>query len=285
MTAALSEDGSWQHGKQQAVAVSDQAWWNIWGKPHSTKPLSREWLQHLEALPAYPQYTRLTAQQLGNVLRTYSAGKAAGPDGWRVRELKMWKGPLLDWTAELLAMVETTGRWPTELTRAETVLLPKGGTDDPLDKRPITLLPMLYRVWAALRATQMRKWMRSASIPSLVHGSRGTMAGAEHQGLLLGMELEEARAFEDNLAGVAVDWSKCYDHLGLDYVQDTLLAAGVSGWVSGPLLAMYRAPRHIKVDGAIGAARTPVRCIPPGCPAAVDILMGGRPDLVGQRRP
>ena len=74
--------------------------------------------------------------------------------------------------------------------RAETVLLPKGGSDDPLDKRPITLLPMLYRVRAALRATQMRKWMRAAGIPSLVHGMRGTMAGAEHQGLLLALELE-----------------------------------------------------------------------------------------------
>ena len=27
MTAAKSEDGTWRHGKQQAVAVSDQAWW------------------------------------------------------------------------------------------------------------------------------------------------------------------------------------------------------------------------------------------------------------------
>ena len=89
----------------------------------------------------------------------------------------MWTGPLLEWTADLLAIVEATGRWPTELTRAETVLLPKGGTDDPLDKRPITLLPMLYRVWVALRATQLRKWMRSAGIPTLVHGRRGTMAG------------------------------------------------------------------------------------------------------------
>ena len=184
----------------------------------------------------------------------------------------MWTGSLLEWMAELLALVESTGTWPTELTRAETVLLPKGGTADPLDRRPITLLPMLYRIWAALRATQFRDWMRSAGIPSLVAGNRGTMASAEHQGLLLGLELEEARAFEDSLAGVAVDWSKCYDHLALHYVEDNLMAAGVPAWFSGPLLSMYRAPRHIKVDGAIGVPRTPLRCIPPGCPAAVDIL-------------
>ena len=140
--------------------------------------------------------------------------------------------------------------------RTETVLLPKGGTADPLDRRPITLLPMLYRIWAALRATQLRDWMRSAGIPSLVAGNRGTMASAEHQGLLLGLELEEARAFDDSLAGVAVDWSKRYDHLALHYVDDNLLATGVPAWFSGPLLSMYRAPRHIKVDGAIGAPRT-----------------------------
>ena len=98
------------------------------------------------------------------------------------------------------------------------------------------------------------------------------MGSAEHQGLYLGLELAEARAFEDSLAGVAVDWSKCYDFLGLQYVQDTLQAAGLPAWVSGPLLAMYRAPRHIKIYGAIGAPQIPVRCIPPGCPAAVDIL-------------
>ena len=35
---------------------------------------------------------------------------------------------------------------------------------------------------------------------------------------------------------------------------------------------MYQAPRHIKVDGAMGTPRVPVQCIPPGCPAVVDIL-------------
>ena len=44
------------------------------------------------------------------------------------------------------------------------------------------------------------------------------MLSAEHQGLLLGMELEEARTFDEALAGVAVDWSKRYDHLGFNFV-------------------------------------------------------------------
>ena len=152
------------------------------------------------------------------------------------------------------------------------MLLPKGGTTDPLDRRPITLLAILYRLWAGLRATGMRAWMRQGGVPMLVAGGNGTMLSAEHQGLLLALELEEAAAFDQALAGVAVDWSKCYDHLGFSYIQATLRAAGVPQWLAGPMLNMYSAPRHIKVDGAMGAARVPQRCIPPGCPAAVDVL-------------
>ena len=106
----------------------------------------------------------------------------------------------------------------------------------------------------------------------LVQGREGTRLGAEHQGLLLALELEEAAAFEEALAGVAVDWSKFYDHLGFEHVSAALEAAGVPLWVRAPLLNMYTAPRHIKVDGAMGAMREPQRCIPPGCPAAVDVL-------------
>ena len=40
----------------------------------------------------------------------------------------------------------------------------------------------------------------------------------------------------------------------------------------GPLMAMYQAPRHIKIDGAMGKTHHPLRCIPPGCLAAVDVL-------------
>ena len=81
------------------------------------------------------------------------------------------------------------------------MLLPKGGSPDPLDQRPITLLPILYRIWASLRATQMRAWMRRSGVPPLVTGGSGTMLSAEHQGLLLALELEEATAFEEAWPG------------------------------------------------------------------------------------
>ena len=151
-------------------------------------------MAHLASLPPYPAYAPLGHGQLRQVLLTYNANKDADPDGWRIAELKLWREPLLKRVADLLAVVESTGRWPEVLRRGETVLLPKGGTVDPLDRRPITLLAILDRLWASLRATELRAWMRGSSIPLLVAGDSGTMLGAEHQGLLLALELEEAAA-------------------------------------------------------------------------------------------
>ena len=71
----------------------------------------------------------------------------------------------------------------------------------------------------------------------MVAGERDTMFSAEHQGLLLALEIEEAKTFEDSLARVAVDWSKCYDHLGFNFVRAKFAAAGVPDWFAKLLLA------------------------------------------------
>jgi hypothetical protein len=86
---------------------------------------------------------------------------------------------------------------------------------DPLDRRPIVLPTMVYRAWAALWAGLMQAWMRSRGIQHLVEGADAAMRSAEHQGLLLALELEQATAEGSNVAAVAVGWSKCCDHLGL----------------------------------------------------------------------
>eukprot|EP00974_Lingulodinium_polyedra_P059850 5768183-Lingulodinium_polyedra.AAC.1 len=59
----------------------------------------------------------------------------------------------------VLDAVEDAGAWPD--LHPEGLLLPKPGGDgaDPMQRRPIWLLPMLYRVWAAGRARDMADWI------------------------------------------------------------------------------------------------------------------------------
>ena len=59
--------------------------------------------------------------------------------------------------------------------------------------------------------------------------------------------------------GIAVDWSKCYDHLPLLVLEELALAAGVPRRAYGPMLSAYFHPWHIVVDGqaAIACILTP----------------------------
>jgi hypothetical protein len=51
--------------------------------------------------------------------------------------------------ARLLSLVEAHGVWPREWTSAYVAMIPKSaGGSRPQDQRPITVLDVLYRVWA-----------------------------------------------------------------------------------------------------------------------------------------
>ena len=86
-----------------------------------------------------------------------------------------------------------------------------GGSADPSDRRPIVLLPVIYRLWVALRAAELRLWLARTGVLR----ADGALRAADAQAYELGLVLAEAKAQERVLAGLATDWSKCYDRLPL----------------------------------------------------------------------
>ena len=94
-------------------------------------------------------------------------------------------------------------------------MLRKGGTDDPLDLRPVALLPAVYRLWARARAPDLRSWLTAVGVQPLL----GPAKGAEEHGLLPALQLEEARLEGDAFAAVAYDLSKAYDRTPLGYFE------------------------------------------------------------------
>ena len=77
---------------------------------------------------------------------------AGGLDGWAWNEIKalllLWVSGL----AVLLELVETTGVWPQGLLDAYIAMIPKADGDSTfLGQRPLSVLPVVYRLWASLR--------------------------------------------------------------------------------------------------------------------------------------
>ena len=99
-------------------------------------------------LPLLPE-----GEDLFQVVRRKTA-TAGSLDGWGWRELKSLTVPWFDGLARIFAKVEEVGVWPEGLLDAYIAMIPKvGGDSIPLGQRPLSVLPVVYRIWASsLRA-------------------------------------------------------------------------------------------------------------------------------------
>ncbi len=82
-------------------------------------------------------------------------------------------------------------------------MLPKEAGDDPTAQRPIGLLPMVYRIWAAARNPEVRKWTINRGQDDAWGGKPG--AGAMDATFSLGVEGEAALADGHCMGAVCLD--------------------------------------------------------------------------------
>eukprot|EP00972_Heterocapsa_arctica_P004410 655462-Heterocapsa_arctica.AAC.1 len=80
-------------------------------------------------------------------------------DAWGLAELKAlpWEA-IVELTA-ILNQIDREGVWLEGLRGALVALLPKKDDTSPLSQRLISLLPFVYRLWAAARAHILKKWL------------------------------------------------------------------------------------------------------------------------------
>ena len=86
---------------------------------------------------------------------------AAGPDSWAPAEWRVLSDHATHRLAQLLRSIEDGGNWPTALTHATSAYLSKdpANATDPLACRVLSLLPVLYRRWSAIRLRHMQGWI------------------------------------------------------------------------------------------------------------------------------
>jgi hypothetical protein len=146
-------------------------------------------------------------------------------------------------------------------------MLPNGGTGEPDDYRPIVLLSVYYRTWAKARGQSFAKFLKAAGItPS--HGPRAADALAYD----LALRMAASIAGHAPTSGLALDWSKCYDHLVLDLLRLVGVRVGIPATLLTPMLQAYAQPRAVLLAGALAPERTPTAGLAPGCPRATDLL-------------
>lgn len=77
---------------------------------------------------------------------------------------------------------------------------------------------------------------------------------------------------DDEVVGLAMDWSKCYRRVPFDNTEANARVALIHFAVWRPMLAAYRLPRCMKANVLAGPAQVPVQGLAPGYPAATSTI-------------
>ena len=114
----------------------------------------------------------LAGEMLADVVRRKGA-TAGCLNGWGWSEMKALPVAWYDGLARILTKIEEIRVWREGLLDAYIAKIPQADGDaTPLGQRPLTVLTVVYRIWASARMVQLEEWFRSW-VPDSVYSAGG----------------------------------------------------------------------------------------------------------------
>ena len=219
-------------------------------------------------LPLLPEVNlpRLTGQMLADVVQRKGA-TAGSLDGWGWRELKVLPVSWFDELARILTKVEDLGIWPDGLLDAYIVMIPEtDGDAAPLGQRPLSVLPIVYRVWASSRMGQLDVWNRSW-VPDSVF-SAGCGRGSVEAWYTSALDIEEVLtgASDSDVHLFVADVIKSFGTVHREILDRVLSSLGLPGWFRHAYFEYHAHVRlRFKLGTGLGEPWTRDGGIPQGC--------------------
>ena len=196
---------------------------------------------------------------------------ALGLNGGSLADLRSLPDRLLGLLADLLREVELRGKWPARLAEGYTALVPKEGPPGPLNTRPLNVLSMVYRLWARLRLVDAIAWQEAWAHPAAFRLRPARIAPDE--AAVTHVLLERFRLRGWAVAGMSIDYVKCFDVIPQAVVLALALQLGMDPGSGRALGAMYKQLRRaFKLAGALGLWWQATNGILQGCPLSVILV-------------
>ena len=161
----MNKDGIPTANKDDMFNLIREAWDKVFNKYSRGEPDPALFFQHFGSdMKSHPQQLDpLTGSRLIQTLRDIQPS-STGLDGWSIAELvalSKWYPNMLSHLANMLNLVEEIGEWPTSLVTGYTTMLPKPdgpAVPGPMDMRPISVLPHVYRLYSKTRFRDSLCW-------------------------------------------------------------------------------------------------------------------------------
>ena len=216
----------------------------------------------------------LTGDVFFEVVKRKSA-TAGSLDGWGWRELKVLPVAWFDGLARILSKVEDFGVWPDGLLDAYIAMIPKvDGDATPLGQRPLSVLPVVYRVWASAGMLQLEPWFRSW-VPSCVFSAGGGRSSVEAW-FTTALDIEEVLSgvVQGDVHVFVADVVKSFDTVDRGILDRVLSSLGLPGWFRHAYFEYHASVRlRFKLAAGLGQPWTRDGGIPQGCPLSMMFIV------------
>ena len=177
--------------------------------------------------------------------------------------------------ARILTKVEDFGIWPDGLLDAYIAMIPKtDGDATPLGQRPLSVLAIVYRIWASVRMGQLDGWFKSW-VPDSVF-SAGGGRGSVEAWYTSALDIEDilAGASDSHLHLFVADVIKSFDTVDRGILDRVLSSLGLPGWFRHAYFEYHAHVRlRFQLASGLGEPWTREGGIPQGCPLSMMFIV------------
>ena len=222
-------DGNIITDPNQAIRTFNEAWDDVFAcniqADHPLKMLDIIWpyiRDHELRFECQP----IDAQCLWHIVQSRNPQAAPGLDGWRTGELQLMPAECFrPFATVFAALAVSDDPLPPTLTCARQMILNKNGSSHPMQKRLITVLPILYLAYSGARFRQLRGWQINSMPSQLVGGVQGRNMSSIQTQMKLDIDIASAQGFD--LIGMKLDKAKCFDRVIPSFASCLMLAFGI----------------------------------------------------------
>ena len=273
----VSDDGQ----QIASVAEVDRAAQDFWVRDlwcRDDPSLAQEhWeaFSHSEFFPCIPKCswpeTQWTTALVKSIVHSL---KPSAPGTWDV-PVAVWQTLPDTWhaaVARMLQQIQDTGDWPENVLDAYVALIPKGQGNEIKSQRPITVLELVFRIFAKGVVQTWRNILMSDYLGEQAMGFR-SHTGARHLAQFLS-DIVASRTSEGKEVWFAkFDIVKCYDSIPWWALWGIMSEAGVPRRTVRAFRRFYEhLRRHFRFGHVDGATWSSHNGLAQGCPAAPDML-------------
>ena len=212
----------------------------------------------------------ITTKDVYHTITSLKPHAAPGPGCWHPTDLKSLPDTAISELVQLYVACEKWQHFPRLFAESVTTNIPKApGKAQPADLRPISVYPLLWRVYAKLRAHQA-----TAKIAAQLSVHQyGAIPGASVEDVVteIKMAVDNCVAETGQIHGIQVDIQKCFNSLDVDIALYTLQKMGLPPSFAQLWNAHYmrHTTRHRYPGSVLGTPYSPPRGIAQGDPLAV----------------